>query len=62
MFIELHYKENNDPVIVNIDKVDYITKQQRISKDSAIIMIGEYPLKTAESYEQVVEMIRAREK
>lgn len=56
-YIELHYMENNEPVCVNISKIDYVTKQPKLYKDHAVIMIGEFPLKVAESYGDVMTML-----
>ena len=48
---------NEDPLLVNISKIDYVTRQEKLHK-GAIVMIGDYPAKVKESYETVMGLIK----
>ncbi len=57
MFITLHYMENKEPFYANIDRIDYVTKVPTLTKEHAVLMFGEYPVKTVETYDEVTKLI-----
>ena len=54
-FAIYHKKENGEPVLVNMDRVDYITKSPQLYQDHAILMMVEYPLVIHETFESLLQ-------
>lgn len=56
-FIELHYLENGEPAFINVASIDWVTKQPNLYGEHAVVMIGEYPMRTKETYTEVYAKI-----
>lgn len=52
-FAIYHKKENGEPVLVNMDRVDYITQSPKLHQDHAILMMGDYPLVLQEKFDEI---------
>lgn len=53
MFLELHLRENDNKIMLNIDRIQSIYQERR----GVSIYIGEIVYEVKESYEDIVEAI-----
>lgn len=54
MFIELHLLDNNEKIMLNIDRINSVYQEE----NTANVYIGEVIYKVKESYENIVKCIK----